>query len=295
MHHRRAVRRVLVVFNPIAGRRRREVLDRVVAALEARGIDATLKATTQRGDAETFAREIDAQAFDALIAAGGDGTINEVVNGLSGKPLPLAIVPLGTANVMAAEIALPDDPERIAQTIASGKTKAIHLGEANGRLFVMMAGIGFDAHVVAQVGPRLKRVLGKAAYVLMTLKAMFRYPFRRYRIELDGVIHEATSAVIANGHYYGGRFVCAPEARLEDADLHVCLFERPGPLNAARYAAWLVLGRLNKLPDVKVVPARYIRVVDATDEPVQGDGDILGHLPLSITAGAASVNVLAPA
>ena len=290
-----APRSVLVIFNPTAGWRRRARLDRVLARLGELGAAVTLYETTARGDAERAAREVPAGQFDAIVAAGGDGTINEVINGLAGRNLPLGIIPLGTANVLAAELGLPASDEALARTIALGATQPVKLGEVNGRRFAMMAGVGFDAHVVASVDTGMKRLVGKLAYAWETLRGFFRFDFRPYRLTIDGRTYEVASAVIANGHYYGGRFVCAPEARLSDPDLHVCLFKSVGPWAALRYTAWMMMGRLHKLPDFEVVRAQSVTVEGAADEPVQSDGDVSTHLPLKAGISGDRLDMLVPA
>ena len=143
-------RRLLVIFNPIAGRRARQRLDAALAALERLGVAIEVRETQAPGDAEAFARGARASDFDAIAVAGGDGTMNEVVNGLADPDLPVAILSLGTANVLAHEIGLPRDPCRLAEIVATGPARRVALGEAlfeNGspaRRFVLMTGIGFD-------------------------------------------------------------------------------------------------------------------------------------------------------
>ncbi len=287
-------RRVLVIHNPTAGWRRRRRFARIVDALMREGVDVHVKPTTKRGDAEDFARAASADDFDVVAVAGGDGTVNEVVNGLADPNLALAIIPLGTANVLAHEIGLGGSPREIAATIAHGRPRDISVGVVNGRRFVMMAGFGFDAHVVNQVQPGIKRLLGKAAYVLSTVQALFSFRFPKYRVTVDGETLDVASAVIANGHYYGGKFVCARDARLEDPNLYAVLFMKPGALRAIRYAIWLALNRLDKLPDVRIVPATDIVVERVDNDPVQGDGDILAHLPARITLAPAALALLMP-
>ena len=158
-------RRVLVIRNPTAGGSTRPRFGRVLEHLARFGATVTVRETTCRGDAEQIAASASSDTFD-VVAAGGDGTINEVANGLAGKDLPLAIVPLGTANVLAVEIGMPLRARRIARAIACGDVRSVHVGMVNGRRFLMMAGVGFDAHVVANVNPRLKRAFGKLAYVI---------------------------------------------------------------------------------------------------------------------------------
>jgi diacylglycerol kinase family enzyme len=145
-----------------------------------------------------------------------------------------------------------------------------------------MAGVGFDAHVVANVSLRLKRRLGKGAYVLESLRQLFRFGFPGYRVTVDGRTFEAASVIVAKGHYYAGRFVCAPDARIDLPELHVCLFERNGRWNALRYALALALGRLPRLPDVRIVRGRSISITGPQGDPVQGDGDIIATLPVQI-------------
>ena len=217
-------RRIHIIFNPAAGWRRRARLERVLQRLDALGAAVTLRETRARGDAESIARGLDAAACDAVVAAGGDGTINEVLNGLGGRAPPLGIVPLGTANVLAAEIGLPRDPGAVADIIAFGRPAPIYCGSANGRRFAMMVGIGFDARVVEGIDLRLKRLFGKAAYVASALAALARHAASQYRVEIDGAAHSAAAVVIAKGHYYGGRFVVAAQARLDEPLLHVALF-----------------------------------------------------------------------
>lgn len=269
-----------------------------MAALAARGAVVTLRPTGRRGDAEAFAREARGGGFDRVVVAGGDGTINEAINGLAGSDTALAIVPLGTANVLAAEIGLEGRPAAIAEAILNGTPRAIALGKivsgAGSRRFAMMAGIGFDAQVVAQVNPALKRLTGKFAYVAASLREMLRSPGLQFRVEIDGRTYQASSAIVAKGHFYGGRFVACPEARLEEPALHVCLFAQTGRLHTLRYAAALALGQLPRLSDVTVVRGQRIAVDGPVGEPVQADGDSDGRLPAAIEVEEAALRLVYP-
>jgi YegS/Rv2252/BmrU family lipid kinase len=248
--------------------------------MERLGCRTAVTRTAARGDAERLAADAARGGFDVIVAAGGDGTVNEVVNGLAGCDMPLAILPCGTANVLALETLMPVTSRTLAAMIVDGPVCRLNLGLANGRRFVTMAGVGFDAHVVRGVDPAVKRVFGKGAYLLQFLYTLARFPRRRYRVKVDGIAYEAASVVIANGRYYGGRFSCARDACLTDACLDVCLFERSGPINVLRYAAALARGRLNTLPDFQVVRGLDVRIDGADGDPVQCDGDIAGALPL---------------
>lgn len=285
---------ILVIYNPVAGRRRLRRFQRCLRALAGKGCRVTVHETTAPGEAMTFARQAVGDGYAAIVAAGGDGTINEVAGALAGSGEVLGIIPLGTANVLAAEIGLPARPERIAGIIAAGNHTRIRIGEISNHRFVMMAGIGFDAHTVARVTPALKRLTGKLAYLIAALSELINYKPARLRLSLDGVEMTAGSCVIANGHYYAGRFVVAPGARLEEPRLHVCLFERTGRWNQMRYALAMVLGRISRLPDVRIVEARSGVIYGSEHEPVQADGDIIGQTPIAFALVPGSLKILVP-
>jgi YegS/Rv2252/BmrU family lipid kinase len=280
---------LLVIYNPTAGWRRRRRFERTLKWLTRLGCAIDLRATGARGDAERLARAAEPGSYDLVVAAGGDGTINEVINGLEASGLPLALLPLGTANVLAAEIGLAGAPRRIAQAIATGSARPVHLGEVNGRRFAMMAGVGFDAHVVGAVDPRIKRAFGKLAYALAAIGELLRYRARLYEVEIDGVAHRAAAVIVAKGHYYGGRFVVARDARLEEPRLLVALFERTGRFHLLRYAAAVLSGRTDRLPDLRVLPATRVSVRGIAGEPVQADGDLVTALPLEASLALGSL------
>ena len=281
----RAYNRLSVIHNPASGLRNRQRLTRFLQELTAHGMRVAHHQTAERGHAAALAECVSSLDSDVLVIGGGDGTINEVINGAIDRALPIALLPLGTANVLAAELDLPRDPGRLAQAIADGKTSEVFLPAANGRRFTMMVGAGFDAHVVATVNRRFKRLLGRLAYVAAFCRALFRFPYRRYEVVVDGTAYEAASVIVANGRCYGGRFTCAPEARVDEPDLHVCLFLRSGPWSAVRYGVALLLGVLHRRRDVLMVRGSHVEIRGAPGEPAQCDGDLALTLPLCIEAG----------
>jgi diacylglycerol kinase (ATP) len=284
--------RLAVVFNPTAGRRKTKRLAAALALLRRAGEAVDLERTAARGDAERLAR--DAPVGQTVIIAGGDGTANEAANGrLAAGGGRLALIPLGTANVLAAELGI-ETLEQATRAAVSGRPLLYRPGLANGRAFVMMAGVGFDAHVVAGVSPRAKRLMGKGAYVLEMLRQLARFPFPVYRVSIDGVAHEAASVVVARGRYYGGRFVVAPQARLDRAELHVCLFRRGGVFRTIRYAIALAMGKLASLSDVEIVVGQRVVIDGPPGDPVQGDGDIIARLPVTIELSPVSLELMRP-
>ena len=298
-------RRVVVIYNPKAGQRRYPLFSSVIKRLKAFGVEVAVLETGARGDAEAFARRARqhslmqvSDAPDAVVAAGGDGTINEVVNGMSGGDLPLAILPLGTANVLAAEIGLKVKAEAIADTIWRGPAIDAHIGDVNGHRFTLMAGVGLDADVVANVNTRMKARLGKGAYVLTTLSELACYKPHYYRVAINGQTYKAASVVVAKAHYYGGTFICAPQARLDADILHVCLFERAGRWNAVRYAAHMMAGRLPFAAGYRVIQTRSVSIWAEegaySGDPVQADGDIVTNLPASISLPSQPLRLVVP-
>ncbi|HEY1383727.1 MAG TPA: diacylglycerol kinase family protein [Dongiaceae bacterium] len=274
--------RILIIRNPTSGRRR-GALRQVIAHLEEMGCRVTVHETTCRGDAQAVASRTTTAQYDRIAVAGGDGTVNEVLNGLTPDSPPVALIPMGTANVLAAEIGLSAQPAEIARTIVLGEARPVSLGDVDGKKFVLMTGVGFDAFVVATVSAPLKRILGKGAYILASLSQFLKGRLPRFEMHIDGVRYEAASMVIANARFYGGRFVCAPEARMDSDVLHVCLFERPGRFYVAAYALALLLGILHRMPGYRILPARHIEIRQPDGAAIQSDGDFVALTPARVT------------
>ncbi len=260
-----------------------------------------IRRTGAPAEAERLAREAE-PGFDLIVAAGGDGTVNEVVNGLAGSSRPMALLPLGTGNVLAHAIGLPCAPEALARVIAEAPPRPIWPACAGDRLFVAMIGVGFDAEVVAALDHRLKRRVGKLAFAWAILLCLRRYRRAEFIVETDGLVHRAASAIVVVGRYYAGRFVIAPEARLADPLLHVVLFRRAGRLAALRGLGAMILGLLPRLPEVSIIAARKVRV--EADAPggdrghpalVQIDGEVGGRLPILIEISKSPLLLVGPA
>jgi YegS/Rv2252/BmrU family lipid kinase len=292
--------RIAIIFNPVAGsRRRRRHLAAAIRVLRRLGCRIALHRTTAHGDAALLAAAIAREGgTDTLMIAGGDGTIADAAHGLAtcgaANPPALAILPLGTANVLAREIGLPRDPETQAAIVAAGHTMTMPLAQANGRHFLLMAGAGFDAHVVAEINVAFKRRVGKIAYVVEMLRQLGRFPFGTYRVAIDGDPHFVASVVVSRGRLYGGSFILAPDARLDEATLHVCCFEHGGRFWAVLYAMALGIGLLPRMPGFAIRRAQRVRIEGVPGEPLQADGDIVGALPVEIAMTARSLRLVVP-
>lgn len=290
--------RMLIVFNPAAGARRRR---RLLAALDLmRGIGQRpeLADTAHRGHATELARQAAQEGVRIVVAAGGDGTIAEVAAGLAGSDSALGVLPLGTANVLALELGIPRAPAEAAAVLAMGRTATLHPGLAgypDGRelLFVQMLGAGFDAAVVHNLPAPLKRATGKAAYVLQTLRETPRYPFAPIEVAIDGRATEAASVIVTKGRLYAGRFLIAPGADPRVEGFHVVLLRDAGALAAMRYGAALPFGLLPRLRGVEILRGRMVEL-RGEGIPAQADGDAAGFLPARIAPAPRPMRIVVP-
>ncbi|WP_366658001.1 diacylglycerol kinase family protein [Fodinicurvata sp. EGI_FJ10296] len=304
--------RAVVIVNPRAGPKRSRRLMAAVARLRESIGTVEILETGRPGHATDLARDAVGRA-SLIIAAGGDGTIAEIVDGMAtgaadaGRPVPLlGILPVGTANVLAAELGL-TSCETAVERIVTGAVREVRVGifecvsaagTVDRRHFMSMVGAGFDADVVASVSPAWKSRMGKAAYALAAIRRLVQPCSLSLRVGLDGGAPvTVASAVICNTHFYGGRFVLAPRARAEDATFQVCLFKKAGRWAALRYMAAMIAGRMPSLDvaDYEVVPARDIEVSTDFTSPsaVQADGDFAGWLPIRVWVASSPLRVAA--
>ena len=285
---------ILIIHNPAAGQKTADKVSAVARAIGMRGGRVVSRATTHPGHAEEILRAERNGSHDVIALAGGDGTLMEGVNGLEpGDQQKIAIIPAGTANVLALELGLPSDPGDLAEVILAGRTRPVETASLNGRRFVFTAGAGFDAQVVANVDSRLKRKAGKLAFVASAARTLAQYRFEPLEMDVDGQELSATGVIVMNGRHYGGPFVAAPDNDLGNGTLCVLALMRRGRLAALSYQAALGLGRLHQHPDVRYFSGvRAVNISSPAGAPVQADGDFAGHVPVSIIAGAGTVHVV---
>lgn len=275
---------MLIIFNPVAGRRRASALWRVLDVLIENGIKVEVAETQHAGHATELARAAALEGHAMVVAAGGDGTIAEVANGLLGSDTALGIIPLGTANVLAKEFQLSTAPRAIANALAYRRTRPLWPGLAkqNGteRVFVQMVGLGFDGAVVHGLQPLLKRAVGRGAYVWQSLWESVAYRFPRVRLTIDDRAYEAASVVVSKGRLYGGPYLLAPNAASTEPGFQVALFENPGTFPALLSGAALPLGLLPRCPGVRVIAGARISF-SAQNGPImtQADGDAMVGTP----------------
>lgn len=286
--------RLLVILNHSLGQRRDRQFRHVLAGLRDVGCAVDVRSAHVPGDAGRLARAADRSAFDAIAVAGGDGTLNDALNGLTATSPALGLIPIGTANVLAREIGLDSRPEAVVGCLARGRVVAIRPGLANGRRFFMMASAGFDAQVVDGLDLGLKQRIGKAAYAVEAMRRIVHYPCPPLDLRIDGRAISAATLVACRGRHYGGRFVLAPRANLTEPRFQVALFRRPGRLAMAGYSLALPLGLLTRLNLIDHVIADRIEIAGPAGAPVQGDGDVIARLPVAITIAPDPVRLIVP-
>ena len=280
---------ILIIHNPTSGRSAAATLDAVRARLRLRGCNVEIFTTTKPGDARTRAGQVRADETDIVAVAGGDGTINEVVNGLGAdadaSAVPLGIIPLGTANVLALELDLPKTPHALADVIVDGplaKTYPGRVGGPGGRLFVMMAGAGVDSRIVRGVSPRLKRMFGKGAYGVAGLREWVFLHKDQVEVEINGAVHRASSVIVAKGSRFAGPFVIAPDARLAEPQFWVCLINWQGRWGVLRIALGLLLGTFSGMVGVNIIKTPALCIRGPKGLALQLDGDDMGNVPVTM-------------
>jgi diacylglycerol kinase (ATP) len=284
----------VIIGNPNSGRAGDEdYLERFAKILRSGGLTAKVLNT----EYPNHATELASFAGDRLVvAAGGDGTVNEVLNGLS-LEATLGVLPLGTANVLARELGLPLDPVEACRRILKGERLRVDFGVATDdegaeRRFACMAGIGFDAKVIGAVTPRLKRYLRRLAFQLTAFRVLFGNRFPTLEILLGEEIHTARFAIIANGQYYGGDYRVSGPGLLTSGEFETILVERVSDLLRPDVFAGIMTRRpLNRAMTSFTSTEVHARAPGA-EVPVQLDGELWGGLPMSFRIEAGALNVI---
>jgi diacylglycerol kinase family enzyme len=248
----------------------------------------TVAPTTGPGTAGAIARDHIARGADLVVAAGGDGTINEIAEGMVNSQVPLAVLPAGTANVLAVETRLGVKLERAAERLKELRPRRISVGHVTceggrvSRHFLLMAGIGLDAHIVYRVNAALKARTGKFAYWVAAW-SMLGQRLAEFDVEIDGQPYRCSFALVSKVRNYGGDFNIAQEVTLFDDKFEVVLFEGRSWWRYVRYFIALALGRLGWMRGVKVLTATEVKA-RSDDERVyvQIDGEFAGRLPAEI-------------
>lgn len=297
-----SITKAVLIYNPKTGRygsNRLLPIESICEHFRTLGIKINLRETTGPGDAATIAHAAATNGTRNVIVSGGDGTINEALQGLIDTDARLAILPRGTANVLARDLGMPFDSFEAAAVIAKGNTRKIYAGcaidEMTGskRYFLLMAGIGLDASVVRRVHPQLKRRFGKAAFWLSGFSHLAHWRPTSFDLETNGQELHGTFAAIGKAASYGGDLAVTPRARLEQPDFEVCVISTRSRLRYLRLLPYVLRGGV---PEDKkhVAFVRTTRVLATGQAPVQVDGELIGKLPMRFEIAPNPIEIIVP-
>jgi len=299
-----------LIYNPVAGRhpvRRQRQISAAAEELRKAGVEVKLAATSGPGNARDLARAAADDGAELVLVCGGDGTVNEAINGLVPGRATLGILPGGTANIIGKELRLPHHPVRAACALPGWKPRRIALGRATWldavtgqptqRLFISVAGVGFDAYIVHRLSWSLKMSWGVVGYGLEAVRQALRYPFPRFRFASDGQERQATFAVIHRTGHYAGWLPLAPTAGLFKPAFTACLFTSTNRARYFLYAAAVVLRQHLRLRGVELIECS--KVDCAGEEPERPiyfelDGELVGQLPATFEIVPDALTILVP-
>lgn len=281
-------RSAAIIVNPVSGRGQTlKKAEKACRYLEKAGMKIYFLPTLYQGHGRFLARE-HALQVEVLISVGGDGTLNEVINGLSDvrADIPIAIIPAGTANVVARELNIPGDLETQLSIAVAGPTRKLDLGLADDRIFIMAAGIGLDAEIVTRIAQkRDHKGISKLNYVAPVFHTIFHYTYPPMRIIVDGKMADetATFTLVGNCSLYGGHFHPFRNADPTDHLLDVCAMHIKKPGDWLQYARYGLLRSFSTCPDMAHYQGREIQVLSLDAVKVQIDGDPAGRLPMNFS------------
>ena len=295
--------RICVIFNPAARGNKARHFRRQLNAI---GSQCALKATTAPGDARRLAAEAVGEGFDLIVAAGGDGTVNEALNGLGDAPdgfarARLGVLPLGTVNVFARELKIPLRIERAWDVLQRGREMRIDLPRveflANGtrqkQYFAQLAGAGMDARAIELVDWGLKKKIGPLAYVIAGFRAL-REPQPKITVSASGRNVTGEFVLVGNGRFYGGPVKTFPQADLRDGLLDICVLPRLNWRTLIRCAPALLARREPPVSVVKNLQAAKFDLTGETKTAFELDGEWVGHLPTTFSVEREKLRVIVP-
>jgi YegS/Rv2252/BmrU family lipid kinase len=291
-----STRSALLILNPRAGSRARSrAVERVLGVAAELGWQLEVVETVARDDATRLAAEAARSGQPIVLVGGGDGTLNEAIQALAGTPTAVGAIPLGTINVWARELGLSLDPIEATRQLLLGEVRRIDLGRANGRFFLLMAGLGFDAEAVHAVEGEPKRRFGPLAFLAAGIVAALRTRGTRLRLRADGETLETNAALVTVGNtrLWAGAVRITHRATAADGLLDVCVFPGRSLLTKLRHLGLVLLGRHEDDPEVIYLQVRELRVAARPAIPLQLDGEPFGTTParLEIVTGALRVLV----
>jgi len=283
----------VVILNPTAGSS--ETFRDWEERIESVTGGCPIRITSRPGEAEALARRAVEEGFARVVAAGGDGTVNHVANGLAGSSAALGLLPLGTVNVFAMELGLPShNLELCWEIINDGNVRLVDLPSANGKYFVQLGGVGLDAQVVKETSLAFKRSFGPLSYLISAAQIAARQPPKLFLESGNAAVREGSFVLIGNGRLYGGPFPFFKHAVLDDGLLDVVVFKRLGFLEIIKYLQDVVFSSHIRAPEIEYFQTQRLRVTSDQDVPLELDGELAGSCPVDFQIQEKALRILAP-
>ncbi|MEW6103673.1 MAG: diacylglycerol kinase family protein [bacterium] len=287
-----------LIANPSAGQgRANRLLSPVIERLKKMGYDVDIALTSKEGDGIKLARDAVEKGFELIVAGGGDGTLNEVINGMVGSPAILGVIPLGTVNVFCQEVGIGLDSLSACDCLKEGEIKRIDLGLAGNRYFILCAGIGFDAHVVSELEKEFKRIMGALAYPISGLKSLFSWKPTRMLISIDDQPLKRKGFLVVIGNikaYAGPEISVTPLASLDDGWLDLCIFKKRTALDILRYTLGVITRSHTEFEDIEYFKAKYVKIEAEEPVLVHTDCEVIGTVPMEFSIAPAILPVILP-
>jgi YegS/Rv2252/BmrU family lipid kinase len=286
--------KILIIANPNAGGFKKISTERLKEYLTGKGAFVTLTLTTKKGNAKEIAENVEEGEYDVVAAAGGDGTVNEVVNGLAGRGISLGVIPMGTVNVFALETGIPFSPLKACDVILKNHVTKINLGRVDLRYFTLMVSTGFDAHVAYRIHGGLKSFLGMLAYFIHGLLLIIFYKFPKITVTTDDGVYHGYTVIISNMKLYAGRVTVTPEASFTKDDFEVCILTKKGIGAVFKFLFYVLFKSQRLYKALTFFKAKELKLTSDAPCHVQVDGDGIGSLPKKVTIVKDALSVVLP-
>ena len=284
------MKKIAVIVNPQAGSNNKKFIQQLIQRLS-NSNQVTVFETKKAGDATIIAKK-QAKNFDIVAVAGGDGTVQEIINGISAKTI-LAIIPVGTANIIALEAGITKNINHLCKIILKGKIKKIHVPMINNRRFVLMTGVGFDAFIVNNINNNVKKIFGKIIFFIETLKQFLILKKPNIQVIANKKTFLGNWVLITNACHYAGPYQITKQTTIFNANLVGYIFTNLTRMNFL-YSLFLIIffGDLSKSKKIITIKSDQFKIKGNNNVPVQCDGEIFNRSTLLIKTSKFVVNLL---
>ncbi len=298
--------KIRFIVNPVAGihkktvskishtlmlKEEQKISDKIQNFFKDKNLKFQIEVTGEKNDASLFAKK--ARKGDIVVAVGGDGTINEILNAI--KPgIKLAIIPTGSENVIAQEFNIPINFKKACRIIINQKVKKLDLGSINNHKFLFVAGIGLDAHAITLVKPFFKQLIGKHSYALAAIKSILTYDHPKIIIKTKNKTFNGYFLLISNVPHYGAKLEFTPDAKPDDGYLHLCLFKKKDVFNTFKALVSAKAGIIKLLPDIELIKIKEANITSEEKVLFHTDAEIKGTTPVKIKVLKKELELIVP-